>query len=61
MPEVSPRAWTRYWAVGYVLGPASLAFGIASGNVELAMIGTLVLFVSVGMTAFWRRRVGDRS
>jgi hypothetical protein len=56
---MSPRSWARYWLVGFVLGPVLTIYGIAKGDGGLIFLGVAILFLTVGMIAFWRRKTGE--
>jgi hypothetical protein len=56
---MSPRAWLWYWAVGWILGPILVVYGIIVGSWDMVFLGVAIAFTTVGLTAFWRQRLKD--
>ena len=56
---MSPDGWLRYWAVGWVFGPAVTIYGVAAGDWGLAFLGVVIVFLTIGMQAYWRRKATE--
>jgi hypothetical protein len=50
----SPKTWW-YWRFGIALAVVMLLVGLASGDARLVFLGVALIFLAIGLIAWYRR------